>query len=114
LKRTPGPKALLYYLQQDETLRLRGLRLPCSTRTVWQVLDAAGLIERDEPRKRSPLPLVDLLEEVQVDFKDIGRSVFPDPSTPSGKRQHVIEVCNFVDAGSSCDLSGKMVLTYFW
>ena len=33
LKRTPGPKAILYYLDRDETLRLRGLRLPRSTRT---------------------------------------------------------------------------------
>lgn len=60
LKRTPGPKAILYYLGRDETLRLRGLRLPRSTRTVWQILDQAGLIERDEPRRRSPLPQQDL------------------------------------------------------
>jgi hypothetical protein len=33
LKRTPGPKALLYSLDRDETLRVRGLRLPRSTRT---------------------------------------------------------------------------------
>jgi hypothetical protein len=71
LKRTPGPKALLYYLPHDEALRLSGLRLPRSTRTVWKMLDTAGLIERAEPRKRSPFPLVGLLEEVQVDFKDI-------------------------------------------
>jgi hypothetical protein len=43
----------------------------------------------------------DLLEEVQVDFKDIGGSASPDPGTSRGKRQHLIEVCNFVDAGSS-------------
>ncbi len=33
LKRIPGPKAVLYYLSRDETLRQRGLRLPRSTRT---------------------------------------------------------------------------------
>jgi hypothetical protein len=27
--------------------------------------------------------------------------VLPDPTAPSGKRQHLIETCNFVDAGSS-------------
>jgi transposase InsO family protein len=107
LKRTPGPKALLYYLPRDEALRLSGLRLPRSTRTVWKILDTAGLIERAEPRKRSPFPLVGLLEEVQVDFKDIS-SVPPDPTTSAGKRQHCIEVCNFVDAGSSRLLSAQV------
>ena len=42
------------------------------------------------------------LEEIQVDFKDVG-SVSPDQST-QGKRQHVIEVCNFLDAGTSIAL----------
>lgn len=107
LKRIPGPKAVLYYLSRDETLRQRGLRLPRSTRTIWQILDQAGLIERALPRKRSPLPQQELLEEVQVDFKDIG-SALPDPSAPSGKRQHFIEVCNFVDAGSSRLLSAQV------
>jgi hypothetical protein len=107
LKRPPGPKALLSSLHRDDTFRLRGLRLPRSTRTIWHILDAAGLIERSEPRKRCPLPLQDVLEEVQVDFKDIG-SVRPDPSTPSGKRQHLIEVCHFVDAGSSRVLSAQV------
>jgi hypothetical protein len=69
LKRTPGPKAILYYLGRDETLPLRGLRLPHSTRTVWQILDQAGLIERDELKRRSPLPQQDLLQEVQVDLQ---------------------------------------------
>ncbi len=107
LKRTPGPKAILYYLGRDETLRLRGLRLPRSTRTVWQILDQAGLIERDEPRRRSPLPQQDLLEEVQVDFKDAG-IITPDPTALSGKRQHLVEACNFVDAGSSRLLSAQV------
>jgi hypothetical protein len=56
LKRIPGPKALLSYLSRDEPLRLGRVRLPRSTRTVWQILDQSGLIERAEPRKRSPLP----------------------------------------------------------
>jgi len=42
------------------------------------------------------------LEEIQMDFKDIG-SVSPEQSS-QGKRQHVIEVCNFVDAGTSIAL----------
>src|SRR6516162_1223020 len=33
LQRTPGPKALLYYLHRDQELLAQGLRLPRSTRT---------------------------------------------------------------------------------
>ena len=50
--------------------------------------------------EHSPLPPCEPLEEVQVDFKDISGAL-PDPTNPTGKRQHCIEVCNFVDAGSS-------------
>lgn len=106
LKRTPGPKALLYYLSRDESLHSYGFRLPTSTRTVWQILDQAGLIERASPRNRSPLPLQEPLQEVQIDFKDV-TTAHPDPSTFSGKKQHCIEVCNFVDVGSSRLLSAQ-------
>ena len=40
-----------------------------------------------------------------MDFKDVG-SVSPEQS-PQGKRQHVVEVCNFVDAGTSIALSAQ-------
>jgi hypothetical protein len=33
LQRTPGPKAILYYLHRDQELLAQGLRLPRSTRT---------------------------------------------------------------------------------
>ena len=71
LQRTPGPLAILYYLQRDEALQAKKARLPRSTRTIWRILDAAGAIERDHPRQRSPrLPRAPL-EEVQLDFKDV-------------------------------------------
>ena len=38
LGRTPGPKALLYYLPRDESLQQTGLRLPRSTRTIHRRL----------------------------------------------------------------------------
>lgn len=38
LRRTPGPRTILYYLHQDAGLRAAQLRLPRSTRTIWQVL----------------------------------------------------------------------------
>jgi hypothetical protein len=46
------------------------------------------------------------LEEIQIDFKDVG-SISPEQSS-QGKRQHVIEVCNFVDAGTSIALLAQV------
>jgi len=102
LKRVPGPRALLYYLPRDPTLQAAEVVLPRSSRTIWKVLHATGclfthskeLSHPNEPRKP--------MEEIQMDFKDVG-SVSPDQS-PQGKRQHVIEVCNFIDAGTSIAL----------
>lgn len=107
LKRTPGPKAVSYYLKRDETLRLRRLRVPTSTRSIWQILDQAGLIERETPRPHTPLPLQEPMQEVQVDFKDVTTASL-DPTAPSEKRQHLIETCNFIDAGSSRLLSAQV------
>jgi transposase InsO family protein len=106
LQRTPGPKAILYYLPRDEQLRERGCRLPHSTRTVWKFLRQLGLLASDPVSKHEPLPLCQPLEEVQVDFKDAS-TVRPDPSG-EGKQQHVVEICNFVDAGTSLLLSAQV------
>src|SRR5690348_14105205 len=106
LQRLPGPKAILYYLPRDQLLRERGCRLPRSTRTVWKILRLLGLLAKEPTKKHEPLPLCQPLEEVQVDFKDVS-SVRPDPSG-EGKQQHVVEVCNFVDAGTSILLSAQV------
>jgi hypothetical protein len=42
------------------------------------------------------------LLEIQMDFKDVS-SVLPEPRS-EGKHKHVVEVCNFVDAGTSIAL----------
>jgi transposase InsO family protein len=102
LKRVPGPRALLYYLPRDPELQAAQLLLPRSSRTIWKILHTTGcLLTRSkesphESERREPL------EEIQMDFKDVG-SVSPEQST-QGKRQHVIEVCNFLDAGTSIAL----------
>ena len=75
------------------TLRERGLRLPTSTRTIWQLLDQLGLIERAAPRHHKPLDLQEPLHEVQVDFKDV-TTVMADPTALTEKQQHLVEVCN--------------------
>jgi len=52
---------------------------------------------QDRRRKPKPLELRHPGEEVQFDLKD-GSQV---PADPDGKRQHVVEIANFVDAGTS-------------
>jgi hypothetical protein len=99
LQRTPGPMSILYYLPRDEALQKQGCRLPRSTRTVWMILKRLGLIEASSHKKTELEPLHPPLDEIQVDFKDVS-SVPPDPSG-EGKQQHIVEVCNFVDAGTS-------------
>lgn len=97
LQRTPGPKTILYYLQHDPHLQQLGCRLPQAASTVWKLLHRLGLLTPTSKRQHEPEPPCVPLEEVQVDFKDVS-TVPPDPL---GKRQHVIETCNFVDAGTS-------------
>ena len=105
LQRTPGPKAILYYFPRDDELRERGCPLPRSTSTIWKLLTKLGLVVADPPVTHRQEPLHEPLAEVQVDFKDVS-SVRPDPSG-EGKKQHVVEVCNFVDAGTSILLSAQ-------
>src|SRR6266446_4610538 len=102
LGRTPGPRALLYYLPRDPALQAAGVRLPRSSRTVWKLLRKTGCILPKPQRNLWPTEPREPLEEIQMDFKDVG-SVSPEQSS-QGKRQHVIEVCNFVDAGTSIAL----------
>jgi hypothetical protein len=97
LRRVPGPKAILYYLHQDQGLKASDVHLPTSTRTVWQIL------ERHRRIYRAPTPEHELVERPepmsswQWDFKDVS-SV---PADPEGKQQHVVETFNVVDVGTS-------------
>jgi transposase InsO family protein len=105
LKRVPGPRALLYYLPRDPELQAAQVPLPRSSRTIWKILHATGCLV---PRSKEPPHSNELrepLEEIQMDFKDVG-SVSPEQSS-QGKHQHVVEVCNFVDAGTSIALSAQ-------
>ncbi len=97
LQRVPGPEAILYYLHRDPALKHAGARLPRSQTTVWKILRQAGCIEQGRRRKPKPLELRQPGEEVQFDLKDAS-SV---PADPEGKRQHVVEIANFIDAGTS-------------
>lgn len=98
LQRVPGPEAILYYLHRDPELQKAGVRLPRSQTTVWKIPRTFGCIAQEHRRgKLKPLELREPGEEVQFDLKDAS-SV---PADPAGKRQHVVEIANFVDAGTS-------------
>lgn len=103
LRRTPGPRAILYYLHRDEAVHAAQVRLPRSTRTVWRVLTRAGRIAHGVRHERDPVDRPAPLELWQMDFKDAS-SVAPDPE---GKQQHVGEVLNVVDAGTSVLLGAQ-------
>ena len=92
LKRVPGPRALLYYLPRDPELQGAQVPLPRSSRTIWKILHTTGCLlarSKEPPHPNDPR---EPLEEIQMDFKDVG-SVSPEQSS-QGKRQHVVEVCN--------------------
>jgi hypothetical protein len=97
LGRTPGPKALLYYLPRDAELAASGQRLPRSSRTIYRYLCEAGRIARRRPHLPEPTERPAPMSQWQVDFKDAS-SV---PAQLDGKRQHVVEVLNAVDMGTS-------------
>ena len=96
LHRIPGPKTIRYYLEQDPELRAQGLRLPRSTRTIWQILRQYGRIPNRQ-RDHRPVPRPAPMAVWQLDFKDVSTV----PADPDGKRQHVVEVLDTVDMGTS-------------
>jgi transposase InsO family protein len=104
LQRVPGSRTILFYLHRDPDLQVQGLRVPRSARTIWKILRQEGLILDPPAARHRPLPPREPLEEVQIDFKDVTTV----PADPDGKRQHVVETCNFVDAGTSILLEAQV------
>jgi hypothetical protein len=101
LHRVPGPEAIIYYLHRDADLQKAGVRLPRSQTTVWKILRLFGCIAKAPHRKPKPLDRKQPGEEAQFDLKDATTV----PADPDGKRQHVAEIANFVDAGTSIWMS---------
>ena len=52
LNRIPGPKAILYYLPDHETLQGTRHYIPRSATTIWSILSQNGRIYRPQPRQR--------------------------------------------------------------
>jgi len=103
LGRTPGPVAILYYLQKDPMLSELGYQLPRSTRTIWKILDQHHRILRPGPRSHEPREVVEPGVEWGMDFHDVSTV----PADPLGKQQHVVEILNFVDHGSSAVVASE-------
>src|SRR5260370_41868712 len=95
LQRTPGPKAILYYLPRDE--QLQGERLPRSSRTIYRILQHAGRIAHRLPHLQEERARPPPMSRWGLDCKDAATV----PADPDGKRQHVVEVLNTVDEGTS-------------
>jgi len=97
LGRTPGPKALLYYLPRDESLQQSEMRLPRSTRTIHRLLREHGRIAPRLPHLSDPIERPKPMQQLQLDFKDASTV----PADPEGKQQHVVETLNILDKGTS-------------
>jgi transposase InsO family protein len=95
LQRTPGPKAILYYLPRDPDLQAE--RLPRSSRTIYRILQQAGRIAHRLPHVQEERERPAPMSRWELDFKDAATV----PADPDGKRQHGVEVLNAVDEGTS-------------
>jgi len=98
LGRTPGPKAILYFLKHDPLLQEKGIKPPNSTSFVWKILDMFQKIARPKPKsdpqpETRPAPL----SCWQADFKDSTTVTVG----PEGKKAHLVEILNIVDEGTS-------------
>ena len=108
LGRVPGPLTILYYLKQDEPLAQAGVPLPRSTRTIWKILDRYHRILRPTPAEHEAEERPEPGVEWGMDFQDVS-SV---PADPEGKQQHVVEILNFVDHGSSAVVASEPASDY--
>jgi transposase len=78
LGRTPGPRALLYYLPRDVELAATGQRLPRSSRTIYRLLRQAGRIQRRVPAQHEPPERPAPMSQWQLDAHSM-----PPPCPPS-------------------------------
>ncbi len=104
LRRVPGPKAILYYLQRDRVLQETGAVLPRSTRTVWRILVRNARIIHTTRPDHEPVERPAPMTAWQLDYKDVSTV----PAEPDGKRGHVVEVLNTLDVGTSVLLAAQV------
>jgi hypothetical protein len=104
LRRTPGPKTILYYLHRDPELQRQKVYLPRSTRTVWQILRQHGRIFHPSPPEGEAEVRPEPMSVWGIDFKEVSTV----PPEPDGRRQHAVECFNVVDHGTSILLSAQV------
>jgi transposase InsO family protein len=97
LQRTPGPKTISYYLARDKILAENNLKPPSSASTIWIILTKCGRIFHFTPPLPKPVERPAPLVEIQLDYKDASTVTIG----PEGKKQHLVEVLNLVDVGTS-------------
>lgn len=95
LGRIPGPKAILYFLHQDQQLKSQAT-LPRSACTIWRILRRHQRIT-DQHIEHHPIVLPEPMTHWQLDFKDATTV----PAEADGKQQHMVEVLNAIDVGTS-------------
>ena len=95
--RVLGTPTILYYLQRDEDLQARGLRLPRSTSTIWKILDANQRIYRSTRIAHQPFERPKPMDTWEIDFTDVSTA----KASHDHKQQHQVEAFAVVDRGSS-------------
>lgn len=98
----------MYYLLQDQSLRQAGITLPHSTRTIWKILNQYHRILHPAGPQHDPEERPEPGVEWGMDFHDVS-CVAPDPE---GKQQHVVEILNVVDHGSSAVVASEPASDY--
>jgi len=76
---------------------LHGERLPRSSRTIWRILRQHQRIIEQPNREHHGVERPGAMESWQLDFKDASTVA----ADPEGKQQHVVEVFDAVDVGTS-------------
>lgn len=95
--RIAGPKPILYHLQKDPELAQAGIVPPRSPISVWKILVKLGCIARPGLPAHQPLERAEPFENFAMDFKDVTSVTIE----PDGKQQHLVEVLNIIDEGTS-------------
>jgi DNA-binding NarL/FixJ family response regulator len=90
LRRTPGPKAIQYFLARDPLLQLFQLPVP-GTRTIYRIRKSHQRISERSKQEHHPIERPAPLSHWQIDFKVVS-SVPADPRSAT---------CNVVDVGTS-------------
>lgn len=93
--RVPGPAVIQYELKQRYKESKRNF--PRSTSTIWKILDQHQRIIRPPKIDTEKMDLPAPFTHWEIDFADVTTV----PATDEGKKQHVVEMLNIVDRGTS-------------